>query len=92
LARVEKALTKMNELPQAADYRTLSLAAKVFQIVKGKDKMQVGDFGKEARRLGWKLTSSDVTKAADLLKQLGLVKVTQERPTGGPPKQTQPAA
>jgi uncharacterized protein len=68
-----KTIKQINERPEAYDYRALSIAAKVLQILKQKSSLRVDDFPKEAKNLGWKLAVSDVKKAAHFLQGLGLI-------------------
>ncbi len=72
-SQVCKSLKQINERPEANDYKSLSIAAKVLQILKEKGEMYVRDFPEEAKKLRWKLSTSDVNKAAEYLKGIGLL-------------------
>lgn len=72
-SRLCEELKQINDRPEANDYKSLSIAAKVLQILKEKEEMHVSDFPTEAKRLRWRLTTKDVNKAAEFLKGIGLL-------------------
>jgi uncharacterized protein YwgA len=73
-SKIRKALKKINDCPEAKDYKSLSIAAKVLQILNEKGEMKVNDFPKEAKKLRWNLNTNDVKKAATFIKGIGLLK------------------
>ena len=73
-SRICESLKKINDRQEASNYKALSIAAKVLQILDEKGTMRVGDFPKEAKKLKWNLNPSDVSKAATFLKNIGLLK------------------
>jgi hypothetical protein len=72
--RLKKRLAKINSCPESFDYRALSIAAKVHQILKLKGTLKIAQFPREAKRLGWRLRPKDVGKAAKFLEGLNLIK------------------
>lgn len=70
---VSRELARINERPEARNYKQLSIAAKVSQILKEKRSVLLSDFPKEAGKLNWKLSQGDVKKAAEFLKVIGLL-------------------
>lgn len=73
-----KALQKINEQPGANNYKSISIAAKVKQILKEKGTLKVSDFSKEASKLGWKLNPAEITDAVNFLKDIGLLSIVSE--------------
>jgi hypothetical protein len=67
---LSKALDSINSRPEASDYKSLSIAAKVLQILKNKGSMRIRDFPSEAKKLKWNLSENDVKKAVEFLKNL----------------------
>jgi uncharacterized protein YwgA len=70
-----ESLLEINKLPEANDYHSLSIAAKVRQILKEKRKLKISAFSKEAKSLGWNITQPEIDKAINLLKELKLIRV-----------------
>jgi uncharacterized protein len=77
-SKIQNSLKKINSLPESGDYKLLSLAAKVLQILNEKRQMRVNDFPREARKLNWDLRAEDVRKASVFLKNLGLLKEAKQ--------------
>ena len=69
------ALDKINRNDESQDYHALSIAAKVYQILKEKGELCLSDFPAEAKKLKWELIPEDVTKAAKFLEKIGLLKL-----------------
>ena len=73
-------LQKLNSRPEAQDYRTLSIAAKVHQILRLKGKLKKSEFPKEARKLGWRnLRKPDIDKAVEFLSSLELLTLSKSQ-------------
>ncbi len=73
LSKINKNLSRLNSVPGSDDYKSLSIAAKVLQILKEKKRVRVKDFSIEAKKLGWELTNSDIKKAINFLTELKLL-------------------
>jgi uncharacterized protein YwgA len=57
------------------DYNDLSLAAKIYYILKGHEKpLSLTELRKEAQQVGWNLRQESVEKALDVLKKLDKVR------------------
>jgi hypothetical protein len=72
-SRIQNAVKRINDRPESRNYKALSIAAKVLQILNEKGEMRIADLPKEARRLRWKLDTNDVKKAASFLKGINLL-------------------
>jgi uncharacterized protein YwgA len=70
-------LKKLNARPEARDYKTLSIAAKVHQILRLKKKLRINEFPKEADKLGWKLKKPDIDRAVKFLSSLGMLSLSK---------------
>jgi uncharacterized protein YwgA len=64
---------KMDQCAQAHDYRNLSVAAKIYFIVRSKGRASVEELKKEALSLRWKLPDDLIRSSIAFLKSMGLV-------------------
>ncbi len=70
---VQEKLKKINEYSDASDYKLMSIASKVLQILKIRGALNLKDFSKEAAKLKWNLKQSQVKRAAQFLTYLNLL-------------------
>ncbi|MCE5250834.1 hypothetical protein LLG96_11500 [bacterium] len=63
----------INSKNDSNDYQALSIAAKVFQILKNKNTIRISEFSSEAKKLNWKLNSKEVEKALKFIKEIDLI-------------------
>ncbi len=72
--RIKQSLYEMQELGMVQDYKNLSIAAKMDQILKLEGKpMTSNEILEEAKALGWKISEDEATTAITFLEELNLV-------------------
>ncbi|MBI3582620.1 MAG: hypothetical protein HY096_01550 [Nitrospinae bacterium] len=59
---------------ESKDYDKLSKAAKIYYIVKAKEKINRNGIKKEANKLGWSLEDKEINNLSSFLEELNLVK------------------
>ncbi len=80
VAKMIDLIKKMDQHPLAHDYQNLSVAAKIFLIIKNKEQASVEELDKEALSLGWKLPEKFIDSSIDFLKCMGLVETNPAAP------------
>lgn len=68
-----EALRKVNSHPIAQDFNLLSVAAKMYVILKELRRARTTAISRQAQRYGWELPAEDIEKVGDYLVHLGLV-------------------
>jgi len=72
---LKKMLSLINLKNESKEYKALSIAAKVYQILKNKGRLNISGFPAEAKKLKWELNDSDVKKAVQFLKEIELLSI-----------------
>jgi len=72
----DKISDTVKEIKKASknDYKVLSIAGKMYNILKSVEKMTTDDIIKEAKFLGWDISDEDARLAIKFLEDLGLIK------------------
>jgi hypothetical protein len=71
--KISDALDKLATAGDIGDYLRLSIAAKTHHILSAKNQvMTVNDINSEANKLGWKITATQISEAANFLQKLEL--------------------
>lgn len=76
--RVKRILETMKSAGAADDYKSLSVAAKMYHVLKAKKRMRASQILGEAKALGWSLNEEEAKAAVEVLKNLGLVEVKKD--------------
>jgi len=72
-SKIKKAVGTITS-KEECDYESLSLAAKMFHILKSQQKpMKVSEVLAAAKELGWNIPLAEIEKVAKLLQELGLI-------------------
>ena len=76
---IKAILEKMKELGTADDYKNLSIAAKMHQIllVEGK-KMTAEEILEEAKSIGWDIEIEEAKSAITFFDNMGLIKIERQ--------------
>jgi len=75
----EKVLTAVAELGELPDYFVLSIAAKIFYVIREKGEVTRRGFKEEARKLEWgDIDDGNIDTALDFLTSRGFVTITKE--------------
>ena len=78
--KVESVLEKMEKLGATADYKNLSIAAKMCHILKIESKpMKTKQILDQAKALDWKINEDEAKAAIKFLKDIGLVEVKKAK-------------
>lgn len=73
--RIKDLLDKLGNFSESKDYDKLSKAAKIYHIVKSKEKITNKGIKEEATKLGWLLKSNEIDDMSSFLEKLGLIKI-----------------
>lgn len=77
--KIKDLLDKLGNFSESRDYDKLSKAAKIYHIVKSKEKITKTGIEEEASKLGWQLTPNEIGDMSSLLEKLGLIKIITPR-------------
>lgn len=76
---IEQIIGKMKEIGAIDDYRSLSVAAKMYHIVKNKKQMKPSEILTEAKALDWNINQEEAKKAIKFLVNMDLVKISKTK-------------
>jgi uncharacterized protein YwgA len=83
---VKKILETMKLAGAADDYKSLSVAAKMYHILKAKERMRASEILDEAKALDWSINEEEAKAAVNVLRNMGLIEVTKEEEPPESPK------
>lgn len=69
----------MEQAGAVGDYKNLSLAAKMFHIVKRKKSVKTSEILSEAKVLAWNISEEDAKAAVKFLENIKLIKIVKEK-------------
>jgi uncharacterized protein len=75
---IQDTLEEMRTIGAIDDYKSLSVAAKMYHILKSKKQMKPIEILNEARALQWTISTDEAKAAIDFLEKMKLVQVKKE--------------
>lgn len=72
---IQSILDRMKNAGAADDYKSLSIAAKMYHILKAKERAKPSQILAEAKELGWTISEEDANASIEFLKKMELAKV-----------------